>query len=141
MKMGATDFIATEEDDKWEEKHGGSLDLIVSTVSSHSMPFEKYLMLLGTKGVYVHVGAPEDAIPGFNMFSLIGNGASIQGSKTGSAEDIVSMLKLFAEKNVRTWNNNVPMKDANKCIVDMDAGKARYRYVLVNEENVKKAGF
>jgi alcohol dehydrogenase (NADP+) len=46
------------------------------------------------------------------------------------------MLKLFAEKGVRAWNNNLPMKDANKAVVDMDAGKARYRYVLVNEKHV-----
>jgi len=42
------------------------------------------------------------------------------------------MLNFFAEKGVKTWNVNRPMKDANKVIVDMDAGKARYRYVLEN---------
>ena len=44
------------------------------------------------------------------------------------------MLDLFAKKGVTTWNNNVPMADANKAIVDMEDGKARYRYVLVNDE-------
>lgn len=151
--MGATDFIATDEDKDWAQKNAGTLDLIVSTVSSHSMPFQDYLMLLGLKGVYVHVGAPEDVIPGFNsklfshtqisqtnwltVFSLIPKRASIQGSMTGSPQDIIDMLKLFDEKNVRTWNNNVPMKEANKCVVDMDAGKARYRYVLVHEVSYK----
>jgi alcohol dehydrogenase (NADP+) len=46
------------------------------------------------------------------------------------------MLELFAEKGVWTWNNNVPMRDANKAVVDMVAGKARYRYVLVNEKHI-----
>jgi D-arabinose 1-dehydrogenase-like Zn-dependent alcohol dehydrogenase len=58
---------------------------------------------------------------------------SITGSGIGSPKEIRDMLELFAKKGVRTWNNNVPMKDANKAIVDMDAGKARYRFVLVNE--------
>ena len=40
------------------------------------------------------------------------------------------MLKLFDEKNVRTWNINVPMKDANKALVEFEEGKARYRFVL-----------
>jgi D-arabinose 1-dehydrogenase-like Zn-dependent alcohol dehydrogenase len=31
LKMGATDFIATDEDEDWATKHAGSLDLIVST--------------------------------------------------------------------------------------------------------------
>lgn len=137
IKMGATDFIATNEDKDWADKHSGTLDIIVSTVSSHELPIAEYLQLLALKGVYVHVGAPEDAIPGFNMFSLIPKRASIQGSMTGSPKDIADMLELFDKKGVRTWNNNVPMTGANEAIVDMDAGKARYRYVLCNEENIK----
>jgi alcohol dehydrogenase (NADP+) len=60
----------------------------------------------------------------------------MSGSLVGSPHEIKDMLKLFAEKGVRAWNNNVPMKDANKAIIDMDAGKARYRYVLVNEKHL-----
>lgn len=141
MKMGATDFIATNEDKDWAEKNGGRLDVIVSTVSSHELPIQGYLNLLGLRGTYVHVGAPEDAIPGFNMFSLIGKRASIQGSQTGAPRDINDMLKLFAEKGVKTWNNNVPMSDANKAIVDMDNGKARYRYVLCNEKHIREVKY
>ncbi|KAF2150024.1 zinc-binding alcohol dehydrogenase [Myriangium duriaei CBS 260.36] len=132
LKMGATDFIATDEDKDWAEKHANSLDIIVSTVSSPKLPVQEYLSLLKYKGRFVQVGAPEDVIPGFNVFALIGKRASIWGSMTGSPEDIKDMLKFFAEKGVKTWNNNVPMKQANQAIVDMDAGKARYRYVLCN---------
>lgn len=34
LSMGADEYIATEEEDGWDEKHKGSLDLIISTVSS-----------------------------------------------------------------------------------------------------------
>ncbi|KAF4551575.1 Alcohol dehydrogenase GroES-like domain-containing protein 18 [Elsinoe fawcettii] len=132
MKMGATDFIATDEDKDWATKHANSLDVIVCTVSSHKMPLQEYLGLLKYKGRFVQVGAPEDQIPGFNMFSLIPKSASIWGSMIGAPKEIQEMLDFFAEKGVHTWNNNVPMKEANKAIVDMDAGKARYRYVLCN---------
>lgn len=70
------------------------------------------------------------------VFALILKRCSLAGSLIGPPQEIRQMLDLFAEKGVRTWNNNVPMKDANKAILDMHAGKARYRYVLVNEENV-----
>ena len=83
IKMGATDFIATSEDKDWAEKHASSLDIIVSTVSSHELPIQEYLQLLALRGVYVHVGAPEDAIPGFNMFSLIPKPASTRGGTRG----------------------------------------------------------
>ena len=43
------------------------------------------------------------------------------------------MLELTATKNIKAWIETRPMKEANKAIVDMTAGKARYRYTLVNE--------
>lgn len=138
FKMGATDFIATDEDTDWAQKHAGTLDVIVSTVSSHKLPLEGYLSLLARKGTYVHVGAPEDQMPGFSMFSLIPKRASIQGSQTGSRQDIIDMLDLFAKTGVHTWNQNRPMKDANQAVVDLDNGKARYRYVLCHDDNIKK---
>lgn len=138
LKMGADDFIATDEDKDWATKHASSLDLIVCTVSSPKMPLQQYLQLLRVKGKFVQIGAPEDAIPAFNAFALIGKGASIGGSAIGSPQEIRDMLQLFADKGIKTWNQNIPMKDANKAVVDMDAGKARYRYVLVNEKHAKE---
>lgn len=133
LKMGATDFIATDEDKDWATKHAGTLDIIVCTVSSPKMPLSGYLSLLGYQGRFVQVGAPEDELPGFHAFALLAKRASIWGSATGSPKAIQDMLNLFAEKKVHTWNNNVPMKDANQAVVDMEAGKARYRYVLCNQ--------
>jgi len=45
------------------------------------------------------------------------------------------MLQFAADNNVRPWVELRPLKDANKAIVDMEEGKARYRYVLVNEKH------
>lgn len=136
MKMGATHFIATDEDPTWTRKNRNSLDLIVSTVSSDKMPLQKYLSLLRFNGTYVQVGAPEDNLPGFNAFALLSKRAKITGSMIGSPQEIKDMLKFFAEKGVKSWNNNVPMSKANQAIVDMEDGKARYRYVLVNEKHL-----
>lgn len=47
------------------------------------------------------------------------------------------MLDLSVEKKVKPWIQKIPMKDANKAIVDMNDGKARYRYTLVNESHAK----
>ena len=140
-KMGATGFIATDEDKDWASENAGTLDIIVSTVSSPNLPLDGYLTLLARKGVYVHVGAPEDAMPKFSMFSLIPKRASIQGSQTGSRKDIEYMLDLFAKTGVHTWNNNVDMKEANQVMLDMEAGKARYRYVLCNEKHIKEVKY
>ena len=62
MKMGADDFIATDEDKDWATKHANSLDLIVCTVSSPKMPLAQYLQLIRVKGHFIQVGAPEDNV-------------------------------------------------------------------------------
>ncbi|EXJ88755.1 hypothetical protein A1O3_01819 [Capronia epimyces CBS 606.96] len=138
LEMGATDFIATDEDEDWAAKHANSLDIIICTVDSPKMPLAKYLRLLRVGGTFVQVGAPEDRLPPFNILPLLAKDLKIAGSSVGSPAEIREMLDLFAKKGVHTWNNNVPLKDANKAILDMDAGKARYRFVLVNEKHVSQ---
>ena len=133
MKMGATGFIATDEDKEWATHHARSLDLIVSTVSSPKMPLMDYFQLLKTYGQFIQVGAPEDALAGMNCFALIGKGIKFGGSMIGSPAEIKEMLELTVKKNVKAWINKRPLKEANEAIVDMTANKARYRYVLVNE--------
>lgn len=61
------------------------------------MSLQKYLQLLRANGQFVQVGAPEDAIPGFNVFALIQKGVKIGGSQIGSPREIEEMLKVVAE--------------------------------------------
>lgn len=137
MKMGADDFIATGEDKDWAKHHSRTLDLIISTVSSPNMPLGEYLELLRTNGQFIQVGAPEDPIPSIRAFALIAKGVKIGGSAIGSPKQIMQMLELSAEKGVHPWIQKRPLNDANKTVVDMADGKARYRYVLVNESHTK----
>ncbi|KAG9233207.1 chaperonin 10-like protein [Amylocarpus encephaloides] len=136
-KLGATKYIATEEDG-WAKKNRASLDLIVSTVSSPKMPLEQYLSLLRTNGQFIQVGAPEDKIPAFSAFTLIARGVKMGGSAIGSPADIAKMLKFAVENKIHPMIQERPLKDANKAIVDMEQGHARFRYVLVNERHAKE---
>lgn len=135
LAMGADGFIATDEEKDWAKKYASTLDLIVSTVSSTSMPLTGYMNLLRLDGTLVQVGAPEDGLPNLGAFGFIQKRLKLTGSLIGSPQDIMEMFKLAVEKRVKPWIQEVPMKDANKAIVDMDAGKARYRYTLVNEDS------
>lgn len=134
-KMGADEYIATSEDEKWEKKHSRSLDLIISTVSSPDMPLSGYLRLLRTNGQFIQVGAPEDKLPAIMAFALIAKGCKIGGSQIGSPKEIEEMLEFAAEKGVKPWVQERGMKTANQSVVDMEDGKARYRFVLVNEDH------
>jgi D-arabinose 1-dehydrogenase-like Zn-dependent alcohol dehydrogenase len=137
--MGASEYIATAEDPKWARTHSRSLDLIVSTVSAPDMPLESYLRLLRTGGQFIQVGAPEDKLPPIAAFGLIGKGCKIGGSQIGSPRDIEEMLKFAAEKGVKPWVQKRSMKEANRSVVEMEEGKARYRYVLVNPDGEDRA--
>ncbi|MCJ1467144.1 hypothetical protein MMC07_005766 [Pseudocyphellaria aurata] len=134
FKMGADDFIATNEDKDWSQHHTRSLDLIINTVSSADMPLESYLNLLRSNGAFIQVGAPEEYLPSFSGFSLIAKGVTMGGSAMGSPAEIKEMLDFTVSKNVKPWIETRAMKDANTVVVDMAANKARYRYVLVNEK-------
>lgn len=134
MKMGATDFIATAEDPEWLNKNRSSLDVILCTASSADMPFNEYLSLLDLDGVFIQVGAPDDGLPQIQQFPLIFNRIKLTGSLIGSPDDIREMFKLAVEQKVQPWVKEIPMKDANQAILDFEAGKPRYRFVLKNED-------
>ncbi|CAG8979359.1 hypothetical protein HYALB_00002485 [Hymenoscyphus albidus] len=137
MKMGASKLIATGTKG-WAKEHARSLDLIVCTISDPNMALDDYFQLLRVSGEFIQVGAPEDKFPGFSAFSLIGKGIKFGGSGIGSPADIQKMLEFVAEKNLHPVIEERPMSEANQAIVDMEAGKARYRYVLVNEKHAKE---
>ncbi|KAJ9141748.1 NADP-dependent alcohol dehydrogenase (Zinc-binding dehydrogenase) [Pleurostoma richardsiae] len=136
LKLGADQYIATDDDKHWYADNARTLDLIVSTVSSPNMPLTEYLSLLKVGGSFIQVGAPDGGnLPPVNAFTLIGNGIKIGGSAIGSPEEIREMLQFAADKKVRPWVQTRPLKEANQAVIDMEAGKARYRYVLVNEKH------
>ncbi|KAF1999415.1 cinnamyl alcohol dehydrogenase [Amniculicola lignicola CBS 123094] len=132
--MGADGFIATSEEEKWFKKHAHTLDLIVCTVSSPDMPLSGYLRLLRTYGQFIQVGNPEDKLPAFPAHALLAKACKIGGSMIGPPAQIEEMLQFAADKGVKPWIEKRSMKTANQAVIDMEDGKARYRYVLVNED-------
>ncbi|RYO27391.1 hypothetical protein AA0111_g7129 [Alternaria arborescens] len=133
LKLGADLYVSTDEDKDWQKHNAQTLDLIICTVSSAKMPLDGYLSLLKTHGTFIQVGAPDGGeLPPINAFTLLMSGLKVGGSGIGAPWEIKEMLELAAEKKIKPWIQKRPMKDANSAIVDMEAGKARYRYVLEN---------
>lgn len=96
------------------------------------MPLNEYLQLLKLNGTLVQVGAPENPVP-LRPFALIAGRKNLTGSGIGSPGEIREMMQLAADKQIKPWVELRPMSDANQAIVDLDAGKPRFRYVLVND--------
>lgn len=138
LKLGADEYIATDEEADWTSKHSRSLDLIVSTVSSPNMPLEGYLSVLKPKGAFIQIGLPDDKLPSVNAFAFVMKGVKFAGSLIGPPWQIEEMLKFAADKKVKPWTETHPMSEANKAVLDFEAGKPRYRITLVNERNVQR---
>jgi alcohol dehydrogenase (NADP+) len=132
LKLGADAYVATEEDEGWAKTHANSLDIIVCTVSSPKMPLRQYLGLLRSRGIFVQVGAPEEALPPVHAFDLIPKERRIGGSAIGPPGMIAEMLELAVTEGVRPWVQTRRMAEANEALMEMEAGKARYRYTLCN---------
>lgn len=130
LTLGADAFAATASPD-WHTPHIGTLDLIINTSSSEKSPLFEFLLMLKTHGTLVQIGAPEAPVPVPTYLLAYGH-KKIAGSLVGSPAEIREMLQLAAEKRVEPMVDLRPMSEANQAVVDMEAGKARYRYVLVN---------
>jgi alcohol dehydrogenase (NADP+) len=118
------------------------------------MQFDVILQLLRPGGHLCLVGAPEsdslkihpftllmceypypDTYPAMTCLTVFIANAHVSGSAIGSPATIKEMLQFAVDNKVHPWIKKYPLKEANKAIVSQYAGEARYRYVLVNEDN------
>lgn len=104
---------------------------MVAANQTEQMPLSDYINTLSLDGTLVQVGAPEGPLP-LQIFNIIPGRRSIAGSAIGSPKEIREMFQLAVDQKIKPWVEKRPMKDANQAIVDMEAGKARFRYVLQN---------
>lgn len=91
------------------------------------------MSLLKKGGSFVQTGLPDDGnfqLPGA---AIVHGRTNFEGSVIGSPQDLRDMLEFVTEKQIKGLIQERPMKEANQAVIDLDAGKARYRYVLVNE--------
>ncbi|SGY39878.1 BQ5605_C003g02289 [Microbotryum silenes-dioicae] len=135
-KMGASRFIESGDgSDKNFAPYKRSLDLIVATTNDDKMPILGYLSLLRPGGNLILVGAPEKPLPPLPAFPLILSNVHIGGSAIGSPNKIAEMLELAATQKIHPWIVKRPLDSVNETIPEMVNKGARYRFVLVNEEN------
>ncbi|KAK4686082.1 hypothetical protein P7C73_g4051, partial [Tremellales sp. Uapishka_1] len=134
-ELGATNFISTGDDAaKACAEHTRSLDLIINTSNDENLPIDAYITLLKPGGHFIMVGVPEvKQLPNIAPQSVIMNNIHVGGSAIGAPSTIEEMLAFAGEHKVQPWIKKWSLKDANEAVSTMT--KARFRYVLVNEDN------
>ncbi|WVR04587.1 hypothetical protein IAU60_001595 [Kwoniella sp. DSM 27419] len=137
MKLGAKHFLVTGDNEAEAFKgHERSLDLIICTSNAPDMNIPAYLSLIRPNGNFILVGVPETGkIGDIPPFALIMGGVHVGGSAIASPQTLKDMFQLVKEKQVHPWIKKWPLSKVNEAVPSMVAGEARYRYVLVNEDN------
>ncbi len=125
-KLGADDFIATNNEEVFNE-HAGRFEFIIDTVSAvHDL--NAYLGLLGLDGRMVLVGLP-DPSP-FSAFPLIFQRRSLSGSLIGGIRETQEMLDFCAEHDIVCDIELIKMADINEAYERMMRSDVRYRFVI-----------
>ncbi|KAA1076799.1 hypothetical protein PGT21_019498 [Puccinia graminis f. sp. tritici] len=126
-------FIISKDEKETSQKWANSFDLIVCTSNQHNLPVDTlFFPLLKPQGRLTIVGLPEEKIPAFYGHALVGKGISFGGSLIGPPAMIKEMLEVAVKHDVKSWTSSHPMAEISQKLKDMDAGKARYRFVMTN---------
>ncbi|THH12298.1 hypothetical protein EW146_g7746 [Bondarzewia mesenterica] len=153
-KLGADHILYTEEED-FTKSYEGEMDIIISvrftsfsgvrattvltrqqhqTISvSAGIPIRKILSLLAVNGHLVCAGLPDEPLPQIAAFDLLVNGCALAGSHIGSKKEVVEMLKLASEQDLRSWIEVLPMSKLKEGVEKVERGDVRYRVVLEND--------
>ncbi|POW22886.1 hypothetical protein PSHT_00683 [Puccinia striiformis] len=126
-------FIIVKNAEETVKEWENTFDLIVCTSNQNDLPVDKlYFPLLRSQGRLTIVGLPEEKIPAFYGHALVGKGISFGGSLIGPPAMIKEMLDVAVKHNVKAWTSSHPMAEVSQKVKDMEAGKARYRFVMTN---------
>lgn len=134
LKLGADHYIATKEEPDWATKYKGTLDLVVICAGSLTdIDFNVLPMVMRIGGSIVSIAAP-DASQKIVLNPLGLLGVSISNSVIGSRKEMIQLLKLASEKNIKPWVERVPISEASvgEVFSRMDSGDVKYRFTLVD---------
>ncbi|KAI9810476.1 MAG: hypothetical protein M1827_006252 [Pycnora praestabilis] len=135
-KLGADGFIATADKD-WAAPHHMTFDLIINTAnSSKGFDLAAYLSLLDVHGHWISVGLPEEAGQEVKAQDLMSNGVLIGASHLGSRKEMLAMLKLAADKGIKSWVETIDISEEGlkEAVTRLKNTDVKYRFTLTGFE-------
>lgn len=134
MKLGADHFIDTT-NEKWVEDNAFKFDFILNCADmTHKFNIPGILSTLKVNGEFHNVGLPDYDLPQFKAQAFAPNGSKMGGSHIGSRPEMLAMLKLAVEKNLRPIIETIDMSEegCKKAVEKVKYNDVRYRCTLVN---------
>lgn len=131
--LGADNFVITSDQAQMKALYK-SLDFIIDTASGDH-PFDPYLSLLKTAGVFVLVGFPSEVK--FSPASLNIGMKTVAGSITGGTRVIQEMLDFCAANKIYPGIEVIPIQYINEALERMVKNDVKYRFVIDIENSLK----
>ena len=127
LRLGADDVVVSRNSDEMQ-KHAGSFDFILDTVSAdHDV--NAYLNLLRLDGHIVLVGAPPKPLA-VSAFSLIMGRRSLAGSSIGGIAETQEMLDFCGMHNITADVEVIPIQKINEAYERLLKSDVKYRFSI-----------
>jgi uncharacterized zinc-type alcohol dehydrogenase-like protein len=127
LRLGAHEVVVSKNAPEME-KHLGSLDFILDTVSA-AHDLNAYLPLLKRDGTMTLVGAPETPLP-VAAFNLIFGRHRLAGSAIGGLAETQEMLDFCGERGITADIERIPIQKINEAYERLLKSDVKYRFVI-----------
>jgi len=127
QRLGAHEVVVSR-DAAAMQKHAGSFDFILDTVSAvHDL--NAYLELLKLDATLTQVGAPPQPVP-LSVFSLIFKRRRLAGSAIGGIRETQEMLDFCAQHKIAADVEVIRIQEINEAFERLKKGDVKYRFVI-----------
>ncbi|KAJ8770420.1 hypothetical protein K2173_015034 [Erythroxylum novogranatense] len=130
--LGADNFVVSSDEEQMKALTK-SLDFIVDTASGDH-PFDAYLSLLKTAGVFILVGFPSEIK--FSPASLVVGMKTMSGSIAGGTKITQEMLEFCAAHKVYPKIEVIPIQYINEALERLIKRDVKYRFVIDIENSL-----
>lgn len=127
LRLGADEIIVSRHANEME-KHAGSFDFILDTVSA-AHDINAYLTLLARDGTITLVGAPPKPLA-VAAFALISGRHSLSGSMIGGIRETQEMLDFCGEHNITADVEVIPIQKVNEAYERLLKSDVKYRFSI-----------
>ena len=127
LRLGADEVVNSRNADEMQ-KHAGSFDFILDTVSANH-DINAYLNLLRLDGNITLVGVPEQPLE-VAAFSLIMGRRNLSGSNIGGLPETQEMLDFCGEHNITADVEVIPIQKVNEAYDRLLKSDVKYRFCI-----------
>lgn len=134
LALGAKEFICTKDKD-WAKPWAFTFNFILNTADmTHTFNLAEYMSTLAVNGTFHNVGLPDEPLPQLKAQDFAPNGAQIGASHIGSRPEVLDMLKLASERNIKPYIETLDVgeRGCKEAVERVKVNDVHYRFTLVN---------